>query len=117
MLLCIYVEQRTKCMLQQKQSRITVCGAAKLRSEAFDRQDLLEIRAIADERLDELERQQRLEMEQLQAVAAKSRRLASGRIEAKMVTNGKSARQFGPYLYARFMEDGHYRSRYIGKAP
>jgi hypothetical protein len=40
-----------------------------------------------------------------------------GTIEAKLVTNGRSPKLFGPYLYARFKEGGRYRSRYIGKAP
>jgi hypothetical protein len=51
------------------------------------------------------------------ARAATARRLGSGTIEAKLVTNGRSAKRFGPYLYARFTEGGRYRSRYIGKAP
>jgi hypothetical protein len=40
----------------------------------------------------------------------------TGTIEAKMISNGHSARLFGPYLYARFTDGGRYRSRYIGKA-
>ena len=49
-------------------------------------------------------------------VASTARRLGTGTIEAKMISNGHSVKLFGPYLYARFMEGGRYRSRYIGKA-
>jgi hypothetical protein len=56
-------------------------------------------------------------MDQLEGPQASTvRRLGTGTIEAKMISNGHSAKLFGPYLYARFMEGGRYRSRYIGKA-
>jgi hypothetical protein len=94
-----------------KAAILTLLQAAELAAE-----DLDEIDEVVHRRLIELAEQRKLALQPLDSAASTVRRLGTGTIEAKMISNGHSAKLFGPYLYARFMEDGRYRSRYIGKA-
>jgi hypothetical protein len=56
-------ERRRELAMQALQAKRSIVD--RLRSEAFDREDLLEILALVNERLDELEHKRRREIEQL----------------------------------------------------
>jgi hypothetical protein len=89
---------------------------ALLHATELDADDLDEIDQFIHGRLSEFATRRSTLAEPLDSAAGAIRRLGTGTIEAKMISNGHSARLFGPYLYARFMDGGRYRSRYIGKA-
>jgi hypothetical protein len=101
-------EQRRMAYGRAQQARRTVLELLTL--EALDREDLLEIDAAVHTRLDELSRQAQHERARTQALAASTHRLGTGTIEAKLISNGRSAKRFGPYLYARYREGGRDRS-------
>jgi hypothetical protein len=89
---------------------------ALLQAAELGADDLDEIDQVVHVRQREVATRRRSTPEVLDSAASTARRLGTGTIEAKMISNGHSMKLFGPYLYARFMEGGRYRSRYIGKA-
>src|SRR5262249_26972038 len=100
---------------QRRKAKSTIL--ALLQAAELDADDLDEIDQVVHERQGALATRRRGTLEVSGGVASTTRRVGTGTIEAKMISNGHRARLFGPYLYARFMEGGRYRSRYIGKAP
>jgi hypothetical protein len=90
---------------------------ALLQAAELEADDLDEIDQVIHERQGEFATRRRSTPEVPDSAASTARRLGTGTIEAKMISNGHSVKLFGPYLYTRFMEGGRYRSRYIGKAP
>jgi len=81
----------------------------------FQERDLLEMRQHIDNQLARRQGEDAGSKATLAHEAGSARRLGTGTIEAKMISNGHSAKLYGPYLYARFWSEGRYRSRYIGK--
>src|SRR5438128_1410016 len=92
-------------------------------------QDLLVIRAALDERLDRMQ-----DGEGVGAWRASPHRAADhevsptdgvdrvqlgpGRyLELKFIPDRRSGKRYGPYMYLRWVADGRFRSRYIGKPP
>ena len=72
----------------------------------LDREALLELRGLIDERLAELEEPEAQEREPEEAQEAKA---GSSYIELKYIKG------YGPYAYKRWREKGRLRSKYLGK--
>ena len=75
----------------------------------LDRDGLLELRGMVDDRLAELEAQQVEGCPGEPAGPAEARSRARGYVELKMIKN------CGPYAYRRWREGGRLRSEYLGK--
>jgi hypothetical protein len=108
-------EPRNESLKRSRKTRSAIL--ALLQVAELEADDLDEIDAVMHARLMQVNSREKLRLEQLESQASTVRGLGTGTIEAKMISNGHSAKLFGPYLYARFMEGGRYRSRYIGKPP
>jgi hypothetical protein len=78
--------------------------------ELLDMRQTLEIRALVDERLANLERQE------LEDDLAESAGQAEAKSKARGYVELKRIRGFGPYAYRRWREGGRLRSEYLGKA-
>jgi hypothetical protein len=107
----VHADEADRRCRKAKSAVLALLQAAELEAD-----DLDEIDRVVHERQGELATRRRSTPEVPDGAASTAWRLGTGTIEAKMISNGHSARLFGPYLYARFMEGGRYRSRYIGKA-
>jgi hypothetical protein len=85
----------------------------------FTSADLAEIRRVldtveADPREDE-DRARRDDLRTPADAEVNARRVGSVWLELKYIPDPDSDRQYGPYLYGRWHENGRKRSRYIGK--
>jgi hypothetical protein len=107
----VHAETGGRQRRKEKSAILALLQAAQLGAA-----DLDEIDQVIHERQSALATRRRSTPEVPDDAASTARRLGTGTIEAKMISNGHSVRLFGPYLYARFMEGGRYRSRYVGKA-
>jgi hypothetical protein len=72
---------------------------ALLQVAELEADDLDEIDRVVHERQRELATQRRSTADVPDSTASSARRLGTGTIEAKMISNGHSVRLFGPYLY------------------
>jgi hypothetical protein len=90
-------------------------------AEPLDLVDLEQLQAALDARRRELEseraeqeRQERLE--KAGAGRRRLRRVGSGWLDHKLITDRATGKVYGPYSYYRYRAGGRHRSLYVGKA-
>jgi hypothetical protein len=88
-------------------------------AEPLDLVDLEQLQAALDARRRALE-SERAEQEcreRLEAVAGRRRlrRIGSGWLDHKLITDRDMGKVYGPYLYARWREGTRTRTKYLGK--
>jgi hypothetical protein len=109
-------------------ARFSLAGVEEARGQViqllattpFSSADLAEIRHVL-ESLEEQARQaeERARCDNLRRsglTEPEGRRMGSVWLELKYIPDNKSGRVYGPYVYGRWRDSGHKRSRYIGKA-
>jgi hypothetical protein len=91
-----------------------------LNSSGLSTVDLADIRrvlnAIGARARDEEERARPQELDDASTSEEAATRIGSVWLELKYIPDSETGRVYGPYLYGRWRESRHKRSRYIGKA-
>jgi hypothetical protein len=88
-------------------------------AEPLDLVDLEQLQAALDARRRALEseraEQERRERREAAAGCRRLRRVGSGWLDHKLITDRATGKVYGPYLYARWREGTRTRTRYLGK--
>jgi hypothetical protein len=89
-------------------------------AEPLDLMDLEQLQAALDARRRTLEseraeQERRERLEKAGAGRRRLRRVGSGWLDHKLITDRDTGKVYGPYLYARWREGTRTRTRYLGK--